>query len=365
MTSYHDENKPLYIPPSKRMAGLVVYCYHCKTNMTDICRESGKSLKYCPNGDKHVFKVYIHVPGTKNERRTKKLDTRNLDEAIRQAIEFKIEVQNSRPKLTTKEIIKEEANIEKIQPVKLMHVMSRYIGWLHNEDVPAHMVKKRSDDHIKDVERAFKVLAEVLKKSGYSLSGLSMEDINNNLVGQIYSHLEGKNFANRTFNKYFSYYTSFVKWYMQEYDKPIKNCFELVQRKKLNHNPEAITKNEYEALLNQITPENGVKEYKSGVKPIRNIYRPWLKDGIRLALETGRRREEVINLKWNNINESEGIQFIKIEDYKVNRIQNRTTEEEKKYVYVPVTESLKGLLDEIGYENIREQTILFWLLKLI
>ncbi len=353
MTGNNDNNKALYIPPSKRMAGLVVYCYHCKTNMIDICKKSGKSLKFCPNGNKHVFKVYVHVPGTKNERRTKSLETRNLDEALLQAIEFKNEVKNLSPKLTykEKEIVKEESKIEKVQPVKIMHAMSRYIGWLHNENVPAHMVKKRSDDHIKDVERAFKVLAEILKNSGYSLPGLGMEDINNNVVGQIYSHLENKNFANRTFNKYFSYYTSFVKWYVQEYDKPIKNCFELVQRKKLNPNPEAITKSEYVALLNQITPENGIKEYENGVKQNRNIYRPWLKDGIRLALETGRRREEVINFKWNNMNESEGIQFIKIEDYKVNRIQNRITEEEKKYVYVPVTESLKDLLYEIGYEK--------------
>ena len=36
----------------------------------------------------HVFKVYVHVPGTKNERRTKKLETRDINEAIKQAIEF-------------------------------------------------------------------------------------------------------------------------------------------------------------------------------------------------------------------------------------------------------------------------------------
>ena len=235
-----------------------------------------------------------------------------------------------------------------------MNAMARYIGWLHNEDVPAHMVKKRSDDHIKDVERAFRVLAESLKNSGHKISELTVDDINDNVVGETYSHLENKKFANRTFNKYFSYYTSFLKWYSEEYNYPLKNYYEKVQRKNLNPQPEAITKSEYEALLKQITPENGVKKYENGVKPTRNVYRSWLADGIRLGLETGRRREEIINLKWSNIKESDGIQFIKSEDYKVNRIQNRITEEEKKYIYVPVTDSLKGLLNELGYEKYRD-----------
>jgi len=103
-----DNNKPLFIPESKKVRGLglVVYCYKCQTNMFDICKETGRTLKHCPNGDKHVFKVYIHVPGTKNERRTKKLDTRDLNEAIRQAIAFNEEVKNNIPQKTDENIKK-------------------------------------------------------------------------------------------------------------------------------------------------------------------------------------------------------------------------------------------------------------------
>ena len=142
--------------------------------------------------------------------------------------------------------------------------------------------------------------------------------------------------------------TSFLKFYAEEYNVPIRNWFERVKRRKINSNPEAITKNEYEALLKQITVENGVKKYDSGVKPTRNLFRPWLSDGIQLALETGRRREEIINLKWSDIKESHGISYIITEDYKVNRIQSRTSEEEKKYIYIPITESLQTLLTKMG-----------------
>ena len=351
------KNEPLYIPPTKRLGGLlVVYCRLCKTNIYDICKKSGKPIKYCPNGNHHSFKCYVSVPGTKNERRTKILETRDLEEARRQALEFKKEVQgntyqeNNLPVLKTNNF-KEKNTQENNTPHLIVHAMGRYIGWLHNENVPAHLIKERSTEHIKDIERAFKSLAECLKDSGYNLGTLSVEDINDEMVGRVYSYLENKKFANRTFNKHISFYTSFLKWYSDEYNTPLRNWFERVKRKKLNPNPEAITHNEYERMLSQITPENGVKEYKGGVKETRNVYRPWLADGFCLALETGRRREEVVNLKWNNIFESDGVQCIKVEDYKVNRIQNRNLEEEKKFIYIPVTASLEKLLNELGYEK--------------
>ena len=323
--------------------------------MIDTCRGTGKSLKLCPNGENHIFKVYIHVPGTKNERRTKNLETRRLDEAIRQAIEFDREVKgNTKQNAPVVKVQKNENEKGNKQPQLLIHALARYIGWLHNEGVPAHKIKVRSDEHIKDVERSFKVLAECFKKNGHNLANFSISEFNDDIVGEIFTHWEEKKVSNRTFNKVFGYYTSFLKWYGEEYRQPIINWFEEVERRKLNPNPEAITQLEYEALLNQITAENGIKIYNQGVKPTRNMYRPWLKDGIRLGLETGRRREELINLKWCNIMESEGVKYIKVEDYKVNHIQKRTTDEEKKFVFIPVTESLLNLLDELGrkeYEN--------------
>ncbi len=376
-----DNIKPLYIPKSKKWKGLTVYCYRCKTNVYDICKKSGKPLSQCKHGENHVFKVYVHVSGTTNQRRTKKLDTRDINEAIIQAVAFENEVKNNilmeqknkvelvvdgeikdtvktndNPVLEDRNVIdKVESNkpIQNInhnnQPYLLVNALARYIGWLHNEGVPAHRVKERSEEHIKDVERSFKVFVECLKENGYKLSSLHINDVNDEMVGHIFEHLEKLNLANRTFNKHLGYYTSFLKWYAGQYNITVNNYFESVKRKIVNHNPEAITQKEYEALVKVITPENGVKEYESIEKSFRNLYRPWLKDGIRLALETGRRREEIINLKWNDIKENEGFKYIKVEDYKVNHIQKRNTEAEKKYIYIPITESLLKLLNELGY----------------
>src|SRR4051812_5940227 len=86
---------PLNIPPNKKWKGLTVYCYKCRTNVYDTCKETGKPIQRCPFGERHAFKVYIHVPGTDNERKTKKLDTRDIDEAIKQVIDIEKQVKEN------------------------------------------------------------------------------------------------------------------------------------------------------------------------------------------------------------------------------------------------------------------------------
>ena len=102
-----------------------------------------------------------------------------------------------------------------------------------------------------------------------------------------------------------------------------------------------------------VTPQSRpVREYENGVKHMRNFYRPWLADGFNLALETGRRREEIINLKFKDITEENGMPiYIVYEDIKVNKIQNRKTEKNKKFGYIPVTNNLHKLLIKLGYEE--------------
>ncbi len=352
--------KPLVIPPTKKCIGLKTYCSFCDTSYSDKCGDNGLPIRQCSHPEATYFKAIIQVKGS-NKRKTLKLKTRNIDEAVLEVMAFRQSIKTGgnkinavEKKIENKEIQREEIN----QPHLLVHALSRYVGFLNNEGVPAHRHKERSSEHIKDVERAFKCFVACLKQNGHNISTTSINSINDNLVGEVYTYLTKKEFANRTFNKYLTYYTSFLKWFADEYNYPIRNWFERINRRKVNTNPESITYEEYEALLKQIIPENGIKEYKNGVNPKRNLYRPWLADGMRLALTTGRRREEILNLKFSDIvHDKEGeLQYIKVEDYKVNRIQNRNSDEEKKYIFIPITSSLRGLLDTMGYEENKNST---------
>ncbi|MFI5220002.1 MAG: tyrosine-type recombinase/integrase [Bacteroidia bacterium] len=348
-------DEPLYIPPSKRIRGLglTVYCYQCKTNVSDVCKETGKPLQKCPFGGKHVFKDYQNIPKGGNSRRTKVLKTRNLNEAIKQAIDFAKEVkENGKPDKKTKE---SKIEIEQAEntPRSFVNAIARYMAYLHNENVPMHRQKNRSKAYLKEIDRTLTDLAEGLKKSKFDPSVVEVNDLDDAMVGKVYEHLNKKGFSPRSFNKYLKHCSGFINWYIKEYNAPLRNWFESVNRKKTNTNPLAITQEEYNKLLQRITPENGIQKYPKGKKHERNFFRPWLKDGIALALESGRRREEVSTAKYSDIIHSDdGIPlYIKVEDYKVNRIQGRTEDDEKKYIYIPVTESLKELLVKMGYEK--------------
>jgi integrase len=81
----------------------------------------------------------------------------------------------------------------------------------------------------------------------------------------------------------------------------------------------------------------------------KNMYRPYLKDGFKLFLLTGGRREEIVDLKWNDIYEQEnGTKFFMFHNLKVERILNSNNSYKK---FVPINEDLYNFLLELGYDE--------------
>jgi integrase len=349
------EVKPLYNPKSKKWPGLRVYCLECGTLVYDLCKKTGKPISQCPNPERHRYKLIEYVPGTKSQRVTRLLETRDRDEAVKEEIAFRKEVKSGEyKKLKKKFKEKEEKKIDESppKPFLLIEAFARYLAWMSGENVPIHLRRNRDPETIKDVERELRFWAKCLKDNRDDLKTTTIDDINDNMVGLVYQALENKGFSGRTFNKYMNTFSSFMRWYSQEYDIPIRNYFERVKRKNLNPNPQAISNQEFLRLLEKTRPEYGIKEYHSGKKPARNMFRDWLTDGFKLGVLTGRRREELANMRWNDIKEDEGVPlYIRVSDLKVNRIQGRSATDEMKYVYVPITASLKALLDDLGYEK--------------
>lgn len=348
--------KPLFIPPGKRMRGLglCVFCYKCQTNVIDICHNGNNgnvALKKCPFGNSHVFKVYKYLPGT-SQRKTLKLETRNVNEAIQQAIAFGEKTVNGHDFVEPTISKNQKPDVQQSTRAPLVvDSISGYIKWLHGEGVPEHKKKYRSSHFIGEVERKLKLFLECLRKNEYDLSSLTMDQLNDKIVGEYYQYLKDqKRFGSNSFNKHLSYATSWLKWFSDEH-YPVRNWFAPVKRRKSNHISLGITEDEYNALLKKITPENGIGQDGNGKKI--QYFRYWLADAIRLGLETGRRREEILKLKFSGIEYDKNgrPEFITIDDFKVNRSQNRFTEEEKKYVKIPVTESLYQLLLNLNYEK--------------
>jgi len=117
---------------------------------------------------------------------------------------------------------------------------------------------------------------------------------------------------------------------------------------------ETITRDEYEALLKAIDKDSPVQLLSTGEKKYHHY--PWLKFAIQLGLLTGRRRDEIINIKFSDIKtDAKGnLIYIESEDYKVNRIKVNQSESSKKLIYIPITRSLKKLIIENGYKKYKD-----------
>jgi len=338
----------LKIPKSKAIKGLFIYCNYCKSIVYTKCKKTNGSIDFCPNTDKHVFKVVVYIPGTKRTR-TRIIETRNVDEAIIEAIEFEKYLKENNFEIeSSKERI--------IKPQLLIDCMSLYIDYLNNINIPAYRQKLRSAGHINEVERYFRYFVECLKKQKIDYASLRIHEIGDMILGLFHNYLlTERHYNNVSYNKVITIMKGFYNFLIEGSGYNIRNPFKLMKRLPVRPVVDTITEKEYIALLDKIDSGNSRQVLSTGEK--KNHYYSWLKFSIQLGLLTGRRRDEIINLKYSDIksDNDDNLIYIESEDHKVNRAKGNTTESSKKLVYIPITRKLKELLVENGL-NLHEGT---------
>jgi len=121
--------------------------------------------------------------------------------------------------------------------------------------------------------------------------------------------------------------------------------------KRTNSTNKSVTAKEFEGLLAAISPVDSIKIFG---RTKRNLFRPWIKNLLRLKIYTGLRDEELFALKWNMI-EFEGDTPIVVcsPNIKVNKAKNYFKQEEYEYNYVPVACELAQLFIELGLDKNR------------
>ncbi len=84
----------------------------------------------------------------------------------------------------------------------------------------------------------------------------------------------------------------------------MKNPFEIFVPEQLpDKNIQTLSKDEFEAVLNVIDTYDKTMTYQNdkGESIKKTMYFPWLKEGFKLCLLVGCRREEIVDLKWSDI----------------------------------------------------------------
>lgn len=341
-------NKSLIIDNRENVKGLHTYCSKCKRlTTTRVCGKTKKRISSCKFPEYHRFKIIKAIPGTDSKKkRTKILDTRDLNEAIKEKIRFEKELENNQYQKNLV-ILKNENS----KPDLLIECMAMYIGYLNNAGVPLHKRRDRSKAHIDDFERVFKYFCKSLKINKIDHTILKVYSINDSMVAMYHNFLLNElELANATYNKYIAYLRQFITWLIEKKGYELENVFDDVTRRRQTNNNEIIEEDEFVALLKMVKPENGAKKFPSGER--KNMYRYWIKDAFKIALETGLRREEFMTIRFSDIIDE--VKFIRIENYKVNRSNNTDNEESKQYKFIPVTKPLREILYKLGYEQFKD-----------
>ncbi len=332
----------------KKIKGIRLKCMSCKWEISNsgICHSTGKNITSCPNKSQHRYCLLVCVPMNHGKRISKVLPANtSLETAIAELNTFKQELQKNNYLPVA---------IPETPPKSLLDFAMQYLDSLSGKsrpDTPDFLMRKRSKEYVGDCRLAIERFIIAIKKKGYPIDTFRLDELTDTEVGIYHDYLHKLGLGNRSYTKYIGACKAFLNWTIRVKDQQINNPFAHVELRTESKEPCIITKCEFERLLEVVSKESG--KYRDKIKT-RDVYNPWLKAGFRLAVESGMRRENIVTVRWSDVVEMEpGVLVIRVQNLKVNRINGTDT---GRMIFVPVTKSLKALLEELGYEEKRTTT---------
>ena len=313
--------------PKNHFKGLKIYCNRCK-------RYNPK----CNHSEDLLYRIVIHIPGTKNLTKSKSLISKNYEDAVKESIDF-IKVLKSND-------YRDFPNDKGSKEYTIIGAILKYHQYLNGDYELKHLVKNFSKGHIDESIRFVKKFLVTLK-SEHNTDIMRVRDVSVKDVSRFYESMES-HYSPRTFNKCMISLKSFFNFLIEVEKVDMKNPFSVYNSKSVGYQKiETITKDEFERILYCV--DNSDSFLKLGGKgEVKDMYRDYLKDGFKLCLLTGGRREEVVDLKWSDILYSGDTYFFMIKNKKVERNRNVSG---VFYKYIPINSDLFDLLMKLGYQE--------------
>ncbi|MCG3165153.1 MAG: hypothetical protein POELPBGB_00915 [Bacteroidia bacterium] len=313
--------------PKNPFKGLKIYCKVCKRDNPN-----------CNHYNEQEYRVRVHIPNTKNGIKSKTFTTKNYDEAVREAIEFKKDLVLS--------------NYGDVKPTtngndySLTDAIIKYNQYLAGEHELKHKKKIVSKGHQDECIRFCKSFAQLMKKN-VEITRFRVANVNEYHVSDFYSWATEK-YAPRTFNKCMLALKAFFQFLINDEKVKMENPFSFYENKKRPTNENlTVSKEEFEAILSAVDIADPIKKL-GGKGERKNMFRPYLKEGFWIMLLTGGRREEVVELKWSDI-------YFNMNGYKMFMVHNRKVERFSKsdgvFKYIPIGADLEEMLNNLGYSE--------------
>ncbi|WP_111308849.1 hypothetical protein [Confluentibacter sediminis] len=318
----------------KNEYGLRIYCTKCKkqyNHHNDICNHEEnqryKSL-VCHNG----------------VRKTKMYPTKNYDEALRSAIQFKKDVKNG---IAYNIVISNEIDPDNIS---IIEAANMFIKFKYGIDVPEHLKRNLTKSHLNHTKHGVQQLIDILRKNKVDVENTNIKELSDNHVGYWYKYIK-KKYAETSCPSKLKIINCFINHMIDHVGVLMKNPFKKVLFNVPEYDTSAISEEEFYEVLDAVDNKTEYQQLGGRKQEVKNNYRPYLKDGFKLALYTGLRREELVSLSWNDLfySEKNGCLMFVIDNLKVERI----TGKKFKNKYIPVGPDLEELLINLGYEDLK------------
>jgi integrase len=328
------------ILPKNPYKGLKIFCRTCRIDNSS-----------CRHYDRQVYRVRIHVPGTINSTKSYYLEALNYNDAIIECALIEKElIQNGFEKVN-------QADLDNNSDYSLGDAVVRYREYMSGESKYAHLKKNISQGHIDECVRFCWKLVENVALSK-NIKRTRPNDIKIEDVSNFYIWAE-ENYSSKTFNKCFIAVRAFFEFLIEIENIEMKNPFrKFVPKVIIPSTIDIITEDEFNQILAAVDIFNPFITL-GGKGEKKNMFKPYLKDGFKLFLLTGGRREEVVDLKWSDIYSTpQGVKLFIIDNLKVKRMKKNNKECKK---YIGINADLEDFLIELGMnENIgKDEYILF------
>jgi len=321
----------LKIPTRNSLKGLKVFCTRCKL----------KNPK-CNHYDKHRFRMHVHVSGTSKKELTKVLNALDYKTAFDEGYEFK------------KQMIACDYKKQKFAPLSKSYTLPsailKYYQYLDGNHELAHLQKNVStgyrDECIRYCRYFVKIVSERIDVISFDVIDTSDIDVAN-----FYKWADSK-YSGKTFNKMLNELKAFYNFLIKVEKIKMDNPFETYNTKQVELSEiKSLSKSEFNQIIESI--EQGQKfkiDSKGGRK---NMYWPQLKEAFKLFLLTGGRREEVLSLRWSQLQDyDDGLRFFVTDNLKVNRTtKSKNSNRKVKKRMIAVNQDLMDVLIELGYEE--------------
>ena len=313
--------------PKNPHKGLKIFCRTCRVDNSK-----------CRHYDRQVYRVRIHVPGTKNASKSFYLEAENYNDAVIECALIEKElIQNGFEKVS-------QTDSDSLTDYSIGDAVVKYREYMEGKSKYAHLKKNLTQEHVDECIRfCWKFVENVALIKNIKRTrptDIKIEDVSN-----FYKWAE-QNYSSTTFNKCFKAIRTFFEFLIEVENIEMKNPFrKFVPKPIINTIIDTITEEEFIRILNAVDTIDPIVKL-GGKGKIENRYKPFLKDGFKLFLLTGGRREEVVDLKWSDIYSTpQGVKLFIIDNLKVNRIKKDAKERKK---YIGINADLEDFLIELG-----------------